>query len=203
MEAIQPGALLPFGAYTWRVLDIRDGAALLVTEDIIGQDSYHDAYCDITWADCALRAYLNGAFYDGFTPADRARIVPVRNANPGNEWYGTAGGGDTRDSVFLLSVEDVTCRYFGDSSGLLRHPGRNQRYWFERKDANNYRRRANFEGSVWWWWLRSPERVGVKAVYVHGGEYWDSGQQCPQGESQRWQVHRGRAAGAVEEALRG
>ena len=22
--------------------------------------------------------------------------------------------------------------------------------------------------SVWWWWLRSPGRLNVKAVYVHG-----------------------------------
>lgn len=171
MNDIELGASLSFGGRDWRVLDVRDGAALIITERIIDQRPYHDAYTDIIWADCALRRHLNGPFLDSFEAADRARIVPVVNRNLDNQWYGTPGGADTEDRVFLLSIEEAVCRYFGDSSAKLYDEGRKRRYWFERKDENNIRRSAHLwrgDGGTWWWWLRSPGRLGVKAVYIHG-----------------------------------
>lgn len=164
MEDIKIDSSLSFGGYNWRVLDIQNNRALIITEDIIEQRAYHDAYKDITWADCALRKYLNGEFYDKFSATDKSRIIPVINKNPDNQWYDSKGGADTQDSVFLLSIEEVVCKYFGDSSSKLHNRGKNQRYWFERKDEN----KSKFEGYGWWWWLRSPGRVSVKAVYIHG-----------------------------------
>jgi len=29
------------------------------------------------------------------------------NKNPNNQWYGTNGGADTQDSIFLLSLDEV------------------------------------------------------------------------------------------------
>jgi hypothetical protein len=167
---MQVGDKLSFGNYDWRVLDIQNNTALIITECIIEQRAYHDSYKDITWAECSLRKYLNGEFYNKFTEADKLRLIPVINKNPDNEWYGAKGGEDTRDSVFLLSIEEVACKYFGDSSSKLHNRGKNQKYWFERKDENNSKRIARLEGKSWgtWWWLRSPGRVNVKAVYIHG-----------------------------------
>ena len=167
MEDIKIDSSLSFSGYNWRVLDIQNNTALIITEDIIEQRAYHDAYKDITWADCALRKYLNGEFYDKFSATDKSRIISVINKNPDNQWYGSKGGADTQDSVFLLSIEEV-CKYFGDSRSKLQNRGKNQRYWFERKDENNSKRKSNFEGYGWWWWLRSPGRVNVKAVYIFG-----------------------------------
>ena len=168
---MQAGDKISFGNYDWRVLDIQNGMALIITEYIIDHRSYHNVYKDITWADCSLRKYLNGEFYDQFTEEDKSRIIPVLNKNPDNQWYGTKGGTDTQDSIFLLSIEETVCRYFGDSSSKLYSPGKNQRYWFERKDKNNSKRIARLESrkeGSWWWWLRSPGRVSIKAVYIHG-----------------------------------
>jgi hypothetical protein len=166
---MQTGDKITFGGYEWRVLDIQNGAALIITEYIIEQRPYHDAYKDITWADCALRKYLNGEFYDRFSEADKARIIPTTNKNPDNQWYGSKGGDDTNDRIFLLCLDEV-CAYFGDSRSKLYNPGKNQRYWFERKDENNGKRIARLidNGWGWWWWLRSPGRVSVKAVYIFG-----------------------------------
>lgn len=166
---MQVGDKIIFGEYEWRVLDIQNNTALIITENIIEQRSYHNAYKDITWADCSLRKYLNGEFYDKFTVADQSRIIPVINKNPDNHWYKSKGGADTRDSIFLLSLEEVTCKYFGDSSSKLYNPGKNQRYWFQRKDENNSKRIAINKNDKWhhWWWLRSPGRVNIKAVYIH------------------------------------
>ena len=169
MEEFNIGQAMPFGGYNWRILDIKNNAALIITEYIIEQRAYHDVYKDITWAGCSLRKYLNGEFYDKFNTTDKSRIIPVINKNPDNQWYGSKGGADTQDSVFLLSIEEV-CKYFGDSRSKLQNRGKNQRYWFQRKDENNSKRITRLEGKKWstWWWLRSPGRVNVKAVYIHG-----------------------------------
>lgn len=166
---MQIGDKIVFDRYDWRVLDIQNNTALIITEEIIEQRAYHDAYKDITWGDCSLREYLNGEFYDKFNMDDKSRIIQVSNKNPDNQWYGSKGGADTQDSIFLLSLEEV-CTYFGNSLSNLHNPGKNQRYWFERKDENNSKRLAKLQGKdcCWWWWLRSPGRVNVKAVYIFG-----------------------------------
>jgi len=165
---MQIGDKIVFDKYNWNVLDIKNNAALIITEGIIEHRRYHDAYKEITWAECSLRKYLNGEFYDRFNAVDQSRIIPVINKNLDNQWYGSRGGEDTEDRIFLLSLEEVSCKYFGDSSSKLYNPGKNQRYWFERKDENNSKRIAvnNKEEWYYWWWLRSPGRVNKKAVYM-------------------------------------
>lgn len=166
---MQIGDKIVFGSYEWRVLDIQNDLALIITEEIIDQRSYHNAYKAITWADCSLRKYLNGEFLDKFSESDRARIIQVTNKNLNNQWYGTNGGEDTQDYIFLLSLEEV-CTYFGDSLSKLHNRAENQRYWYQRKDENNSKRLARLHGKqgCWWWWLRSPGRDNVKAVYIFG-----------------------------------
>lgn len=197
---MKAGDRITFGKYDWTVLDVQKDKTLIITEHIIEQRPYHDAYTAVTWADCALRKYLNGAFYDSFSAADQSRISAVVNKNPDNAWYGTMGGADTVDSIFVLSMEEAVCQYFGDSSAKLYHPRQNQRYWFERKDENNIRRVATLEGNraqIWWWWMRTPGRVGVKAVYVHGdGNIGIQGNNILKGN-----VADGRCTGGVRPAL--
>jgi hypothetical protein len=197
---MQIGDKISFGNYDWRVLDIQNNKALIITEYIIEQRSYHDEYKDITWSDCSLRKYLNDEFYNKFNETDNSRIIPVLNKNPDNQWYGTKGGADTRDNIFLLSMEEVVCHYFGDSSSKLYNPGKNQRYWFERKDENNSKRIARLEvdkEEIWWWWLRSPGRVNIKAVYIHGdGNIGIQGNNILKGN-----ISDGKCTGGVRPAL--
>ncbi len=196
---MQVGDKISFGSYDWRVLDIINDRALVITEYIIEQRSYHNAYIDITWAECSLREYLNGEFYDKFSSVDKSRIIQVLNNNPDNQWYKSKGGEDTQDSIFLLSVEEV-CKYFGNSLSKLYNPGKNQRYWFERKDENNSKRIARIQGTEWgsWWWLRSPGRINVKAVYIHGtdGNIGIQGNNILKGN-----ISDGRCTGGVRPAL--
>ena len=193
------GSIISFGGYKWRILDTQGNTALIITENIIEQRIYYDAYKDITWAECALRKYLNGEFYDKFSATDKSRIIPVINKNSDNQWYGTKGGEDTQDNIFLLSIEEAACKYFGDSSSKLENPKGNRRYWFERKDENNSKRIARLEckDRIWWWWLRSPGRVNVKAVYIHGdGNIGIQGNNVLKGN-----ISDGKCTGGVRPAL--
>lgn len=199
MEQLKIGEIIQFGGYDWRILDIKNNEALIITEHIIEQRPYHDAYKDITWADCSLRRYLNEELYDSLNATDKSRIIPVLNKNPDNQWYGTTGGVDTMDNIFLLSLEEV-CKYFGDSLSKLHNPRKNQRYWFERKDENNSKRIARLldKGWGWWWWLRSPGRLSIKAAYIHGtdGNIGIQGNNILKGN-----ISDGRCTGGVRPAL--
>ena len=160
------GEIIQFGAYTWRILDIQAGRALVVSENILEQRQYHTSYASITWADCSLRVYLNGEFYNSnaFTNADRARIVQVTNVNENNQWYGTNGGVNTQDRIFLLSIAEVV-QYFGDSGQFdNRPPGA-----LYIDDQYNTNRIATFNGSASWWWLRSPGSDTSNASFVQSG----------------------------------
>lgn len=141
-----------FGNYNWRVLDIKDDLALLITEDIIKLYWYHSEFLDITWADCKLRNYLNNEFYNSFSSNEKAKIIATTNTNTDNQWFKTKGGIDTTDKIFLLSLEEV-CDYFGDSKENLLVKGK-QKWLID--DENNQRRQAKFEGENHWWRLRSP-----------------------------------------------
>lgn len=162
------GDKLVFGEYEWLILDVKEDKALLLTKDIIELRDYHNKAIDITWKDCELRRYLNDEFYNKFSNKDRARIIETSNINPDNLWYKADGGENTMDHIFILSIDDVVRTYFGDSSRLLDYPGKNQRYWFQRKDENNIKRRAEFMNSPWWWWIRTPGKNNRVAVYIHG-----------------------------------
>ncbi|SJZ97797.1 DUF6273 domain-containing protein [Anaerorhabdus furcosa] len=200
VSVMNVGEKVSFGQYVWRILELQEDKALIITEDVIEERPYHNQYIDITWADCSLRNYLNTEFYHRFSNEEKMRIIPVINKNDDNHWYKTKGGVDTEDYIFLLSLEEATCKYFGDSSSKLFNPGKNQRYWFERKDMNNSKRLAKLIHTDWgwWYWLRTPGRVGVKAVYIFGtdGNIGIQGNNIFKGN-----LDEGRCRGGVRPAL--
>jgi hypothetical protein len=164
------GDIIKFGGYDWRVLDVQDGKALLITENIIRHRDYnYNKFDTVTWADCELRQYLNGEFCNSFNEEDRARIIRVTNQNPDNPWYGTDGGDDTQDYIFPLSIEEVV-KYFGDSGQLNNRPIGDDRYewlaetplWYIHDEYDDNRKASyvdgveNYGNEFGAWWLRTP-----------------------------------------------
>ena len=146
------GEIVHFGQWDWRVLAVEDGKALLIAGDIIEQRPYNDKLTGVTWENCTLRAYLNGEFLEKFSAQERAKICETENVNGNNQWFGTNGGRNTTDKVFLLSIEEVV-KYFGDSRQLKNKNPRSE-YWID--DQYNDERAAKFNNDSLWWWLRSP-----------------------------------------------
>lgn len=160
------GDIMTFGGYGWRVLEIRGESALLITENIIEKRAYNRDKADVTWETCTLRAFLNGEFYERFSAQDRARITEANLRNAGNQWYDTGGGRDTKDKIFLLSIEEAV-KYFGDS-GQLESRNSNSKTWIV--DQYNEKRTAAYNGAAKWWWLRSPGiRYHAAGVHYSGG----------------------------------
>ena len=141
-----------FGPYTWEVLDIQDGKALLITQEILDMIRFNEDYEAIVWADSTMREYLNGQFLsENFSQEEQERIVEVTKTTPDNVWFGTEGGPDTQDKVFLLSIEEVV-KYFGDS-GQLANGNPDSSYSID--DEYSKARVAQYDEANERWWLRS------------------------------------------------
>ena len=104
---IKKGNKIKFGRYDWRVLDVYANQALLLSDRIVKYKQYHTYSITVTWESCHLRQHLNKEFYNTFNDNEKSIIVPTNLINPDNLWYGTSGGDDTVDNIFLLSIEDV------------------------------------------------------------------------------------------------
>ena len=169
------GETLRFGKYDWRILDVRDGMALAITEDIVGVRPYDAEFTEEVWESCTLRQYLNGEFLEGFTEEEKQRIAETKIQNPNNAWYGTWGGKDTFDMVFLPSLEEAD-RYFGDSGDYINE--RRKDFDFDSNgfaedpdgayfsNAHDEKRQARHKGEAAFWWLRSPGIHNGSAAFV-------------------------------------
>jgi len=112
------GDIVRFGQHDWRVLYVRSGSALLLSDEVIEKRPYHTVSIGITWENSSIREYLNGDFYNNiFTEEEKDKINDTDNDNKANPWFETAGGNKTTDKVFLLSLDEVI-KYFGDSGQL-------------------------------------------------------------------------------------
>ena len=145
----------------WRVLDINDGKALLITvQDIISQQS--ELKQMTTWADCPVRKLLNDGFYNtAFTELEREQIVLSMINTPKNKEQRVDGGPDTEDRIFLLSMDEVEKYMLTEES--------------RKSVATDYAHKQHPTKRDWGYWqLRTPGNGGWGSVAVSD----DSGTYC-------------------------
>ena len=100
----------------WQVLKVESNRVLVVSKYALDSKDYNNIYTDVTWETCSLRKWLNNDFKnEAFTVAEQAKIPTVNIANKNNPRWGTAGGNNTNDQIFILSWEEVES-YFGNYS---------------------------------------------------------------------------------------
>lgn len=148
----------------WRVLENNAGTLFLLTDKNIDTLQYNQKYEIVSWWDCTIRKWLNSDFYqNAFSDSERTLIKPVKLSNPSNDVYGTNGGFDTDDNVFLLSITDVynpTYGFTDDTSRMVI----NTLYTGARGATGK-------ELGDGFWWLRSPGRTGGDALVVYYDGY--------------------------------
>lgn len=157
------GDTVEFGDYhgtvEWLVLDRHDGKALLISKYCLDAKPYNESYTPVTWETCTLRQWLNSNFIDEtFSAAEKAIICDTYLQNKGNSEYGTEGGNDTTDKVFLLSIDEAEKYFANDEARMAKATD-----YAEEKGA--YILSSNINS---WWWLRSPGRYENRAVHVRG-----------------------------------
>ena len=159
-------------AIEWLVLEVRDGKALLISRYALEAQPYNVANVDVTWADCSLRSWLNGAFYNkAFTDDEQACILTTDVDNSFSQGYsGFAGDGgeNTQDKIFLLSYAEAS-QYFG----VIRNGNNNYdarvvptSHAIAAGSDTSKRNRTTDGTPAGWWWLRSPGNDQSHAMYV-------------------------------------
>ena len=163
----------------WRILSINGTEAFLVADQNLDVYRYNEAWTNVTWESSTIRSWLNGygsganAYGEdyssdnfinrAFTSTEQVAIPYVSVVNEDNPEYGTEGGNDTLDKIYLLSISEVSNAAYG----FLPYKNESDNYICDnaRKRTNtayvaaggtigsSYMSSAGFND---WWWLRSP-----------------------------------------------
>lgn len=160
-EMDEAGHVVRLSGIDWRVLEVMpDGRALLIADHVIGTGPYNKAQVSVTWERCDLRRWLNEEFLKSLGGPLSSQIVRWKAQNAPNPTWGTDGGKDTVDQVFLLSMKDAADYFAGQEPSDWEDY---QSRWFPLgKDGMA----TNEEGESAWWWLRSPGDIPDRAATV-------------------------------------
>lgn len=123
----------------WIVLEKNNNKALLLSKYVLEFNTYNNGRENITWENCSLRKWLNSEYINTmFSKKDQDLILTIDVINNDNAQYGTKGGNNTKDKLYLLSIDEVnkylstdnqrvtTLKNGVSASWWLRSPGHNQ-----------------------------------------------------------------------------
>lgn len=179
------GAVITFGSYEqdndlsndrepieWIIIDERDdGSLVLMSKYVLDCKPYNTKYTDVTWETCTLRKWLNEDFYNAaFSAEEQTKIVPMTLENEDNLNYGTKGGNDTEDRVWLLSINEV-CDYFTSDKLYTYFTSDSMRDCYP--TAYAVAQGAYTYNGACFWWLRSPGRDSGFAACVRNFDFVD------------------------------
>lgn len=168
-----------FEPIQWRVLSNAGGELYVMSEKILASRAYNQLLADVTWETCTLRSWLNNDFYNtAFNAAEQAKIKTSAVVNEDNPWYGTDGGNNTADKVFLLSYSEVmdSAHGFNSSYSAYDVARRAQGTDFAKSNGLNVSTNSSYLGNSNWW-LRTPGSYQYLAGlvdyhgYVYGTDY--------------------------------
>lgn len=140
----------------WLVLDVQGNQAFLISRYCLDAHAFHPTKVPMTWARCELRKWLNSTFMDeAFTADEQAMIAETAVVNDSNPDYGTYGGKDTVDKIYLLGYDELF-KYFPEQASRSAAPT-------PYAIANGSF--VNPDSGYTYWWLRTP---GVRNIDVCG-----------------------------------
>lgn len=172
----------------WKILENNGKTLFVVADKVLDCKKYNETKREITWERSTLRSWLNscgseqnldgidyssgGFLQTAFTGKEKASIVRTNLINPANESYKTAGGNDTTDSIFLLSIADVISEKYGFSANLNASTANRQ------ATASDYacvmgitKSPATGMEENCDWWLRMPGMYCYDGAYMNFSGY--------------------------------
>ena len=165
----------------WRVLENADGQLFLLSDQNLDVFQYHTEYESVTWETSTMRSWLNGysASHNtggssgidytsdnfigtAFSEKEQKAIADTTVVNDDNPTYGTEGGENTNDKIFLLSIAEAqNSSYFADDNSRI---ATNTAYV---ADGGKIDGGMSVVGEADYWWLRSPGVDDDIAAYVN------------------------------------
>ena len=129
----------------WIVMKKEGNQVLLLSKYVLDAKPYNKEWEDVTWETSDIRQWLNNEFYTtAFNKTEKAKIQTSLIKNEDNSEYGTSGGNDTEDKVFLLSKKEAETLFSNEEERIAK--------------ATEYAEKSGVydEEKGAWWWLRSP-----------------------------------------------
>ncbi len=166
----EAGGYIRFGSYyqdnaaektpvEWLVLEKKPEELLLISRYALECRQYHHDRVNVTWEKSDLRKWLNNDFLkEAFSAGERKRIKECKLKNDDNPEENTKGGNDTKDRVFLLSIQEAG-QYFTDDDT------RKCKSTKFAEDKHQMIDEAGFSD----WWLRSPGTKKHAAIVFADG----------------------------------
>ena len=169
----------------WRVLENANGQLFLLSDQNLDVFQYHTDSESVTWEKSTMRSWLNGYSAEqntggssgidytsdnfigtAFSEKEQKAIADTTVVNDDNPTYGTEGGENTNDKIFLLSIAEAqNSSYFADDNSRI---ATNTAYV---ADGGKIDGGMSVVGEADYWWLRSPGNDAYDAAYV----YYDGG----------------------------
>ena len=176
----------------WRVLEVRDGTALLLSHDAVECEPFQTDLRDVSWETCTLRSWLNGygaqanasgIDYSGngenflsmaFSAEEQGAILEINVRNEDNYYFGMDSGDETEDRIFLLAESEL---FIHDSSEI---------HGFSRRDevADRAKQFQPTDYAIWkgawkepgdrgnvFWITRTTGYTHANVVYVNESGY--------------------------------
>ena len=189
-SSVYVGGTLEFGKYEqdndssngkedieWIVLEKEGNKALIISKYALDCQPYNEEKAYISWADCTLRAWLNGTFLnEAFTSEEKQYIIESEVTAEKNPSYSEINPGkDTTDQVFLLSIKEVR-KYFKSNEARKCVPTEHaiaQGAITEDEHGKSYYKDGK---ATCWWWLRTPgQYLSFAADVEYSGGLTDEG----------------------------
>lgn len=161
----------------WRILDIDDeGNAFLLADEALDRKPYNISYTTQTWETCTLRSWLNGtdnyatdkkSFIDvAFTEEEKNAIIETYVVNNDNLSYGTSGGNNTYDKIYLLSIEEASKKEYGFDTAFSEKNEARLANPTDYACINGTHSPSDDNYNGVYWMLRSPGGDGKCEAYV-------------------------------------
>lgn len=124
----------------WRVLEVKDGKALVITVRIFDSRVYHSSIPFTSWKDSTIRQYLSGSeFLDANLSEVEQSMMHPTPVSTYKSWTDPTPV-YTQDKIFLLNEEEVDLYFKAEISDRIGVPSGTATYWWlrtPRKGVNN------------------------------------------------------------------
>lgn len=157
----------------WKILELSGNKALLITESCVEAKPFDSREMFLTWKQSELRRWLNDEFIATAFGSLADVLSDVKIKTPVNPVYDIGGGMDTKDKVFLLSLDEAQ-KYFPDNDS------RKAKATPKCGGSGMF---ADENGFVWWWLrsMGSNRRYSANVDYGGDIDFYGSDQRAVNG----------------------